>query len=95
MRWCVYILEYSEGRLYTGITTDIDRRIAEHSGNDGDANGRVAKGKGAKALRGKGPLTLRYLQYVENRSIASKIESEIKKMSKSKKLALIAANVKS
>ena len=53
------------------------------------------KARGQKRCAVRGPLTLRYLQYVENRSIASKIESEIKKMSKSKKLALIAANEKS
>ena len=79
--WFLYMVECADGRVYTGITTDVDRRFTEHS--DGGI-------KGAKALRGKGPLKLVFQQKMLNRSAASIAESAIKKLSKQQKLLLIA-----
>ena len=79
--WFLYMVECADGRVYTGITTDVERRFSEHS------EGGI---KGAKALRGKGPLKLVFQQQMLNRSDASIAESAIKKLSKQQKLLLIA-----
>ena len=76
--WFIYILETNQGTLYTGITTDVERRLQEHG-----------LGKGAKYLRGKGPLTLRFCYQCEGRSVASQLEIKIKRLNRQKKLALI------
>ena len=81
-QWFIYMIEYSDGRLYTGITTDIERRFDEHQNNHI---------KGAKSLRGKGPLRLVFQQSMANRSQASIADSAIKKLPKSAKNALVAA----
>lgn len=73
--YSVYLVRCRDGSLYTGIATDVSRRIAEHK--DG--------AKGAKYLRGKGPLTLVYQQEIGDRSLASKIESRIKRLSSAEK----------
>jgi len=78
--WSVYLVRTDKGLLYTGIATDVERRFKEHS--DGGA-------KGAKALKGKGPLTLVFSQQVGDRSAASKVEAKIKKMTKDKKEQLV------
>ena len=78
--WFLYMVECADGRVYTGITTDVERRFVEHS------EGGI---KGAKALRGKGPLKLVFQQQMLNRSDASIAESAIKKLSKQQKLLLI------
>jgi len=71
----VYLVRCRDGSLYTGIATDVARRLIEHE--DG--------ARGAKYLRGKGPLKLVYQKQVGDRSLASKIESRIKRMSKAEK----------
>jgi putative endonuclease len=71
----VYLVRCRDGSLYTGIATDVARRLIEHE--DG--------AKGAKYLRGKGPLKLVYQKQVGDRSLASKIESRIKRMSQAEK----------
>lgn len=76
-QWVVYILECKDGTLYTGITDDFDRRFAAHSA-----------GKGAKYTRGRGPLTLRYLEKCEDHSHALKREFAIKQLSKMQKVEL-------
>jgi putative endonuclease len=68
----VYMLECSDGTLYTGITTDLERRVDEHNNSD----------KGAKYTRARRPVTLVYSETLENRSEASKREYAIKKMSR-------------
>lgn len=73
--YSVYLVRCRDGSLYTGIATDVARRIAEHE--DG--------AKGAKYLRGRGPLTLVYQQEIGDRSLASKIESRIKRLSSTEK----------
>lgn len=79
MGWFVYIIEASDGSLYTGVTTDVDRRFAEHS----------STGKGAKFFRGRKPLKVVYTQTHSDRSSALRREAEIKKLSRENKLQLI------
>jgi putative endonuclease len=81
--WVVYILQTTGGLLYTGITTNLARRLAEH------ARSGVGSGKGAKSLRGKGPLTLVYQLAARDRSEASRLEARIKKLSRADKERLI------
>jgi putative endonuclease len=66
--------------LYTGITTDVSRRFAEHQGS-GDT--------GAKYLRGRGPLTLVFQKKLGSRSLALGVESRVKRLSKARKEELI------
>ena len=74
----MYMVRCFQGSLYTGISTDVRRRFAEHQ-----------RGKGAKYLRGKGPLQLVYQQSIGSRSDALKAEARIKKLSKTEKELLI------
>ena len=71
----IYLVECRDGRLYTGIATDVDRRLAEHEAGD----------RGAKFLRGKGPLKLVYRQTIGSRSLASRVESRVKRLSRNEK----------
>jgi len=68
--------------LYTGISTDIDRRLAEHSGG-GDA--------GSKYLKGRSPLILLFQQRLGSRSLALKVENRVKKLSRAQKEEMICA----
>ena len=77
--WWVYIVACSDGSLYTGITTDRERRIAEHNNSK----------KGAKYTRNRRPVDLVYSEMHPDRSTASKREYEIKKLSRAEKLKLI------
>ncbi|MFJ5331074.1 GIY-YIG nuclease family protein [Pectobacterium versatile] len=76
--WYLYILRTVAGSLYTGITTDVSRRLNQHQ-----------TGKGAKALRGKGELTLVFHCLVGDRSDALKLEYRIKQLSKKQKERLV------
>ena len=74
------MLECSDGTLYTGITTDLERRIDEHNHS----------AKGAKYTRARRPVLLVYSEEVENRSLASKREYFIKhKMNRKEKMQLM------
>ncbi|MGB3496433.1 MAG: GIY-YIG nuclease family protein [Elainellaceae cyanobacterium] len=75
MAWSLYLIRTGKGDLYTGITTDVLRRLAEHQ------SGKT----GAKYLRSKGPLTLVYQVELGDRAIASKAEYGLKKLPKLKK----------
>lgn len=75
--WFCYILECSDGTLYTGITNDLEMRIKTHN-----------LGKGAKYTRNRLPVKLKWSKIVENRSEASKLEYQIKKLNRSQKLIL-------
>ena len=77
-QWSLYIIETRTGTLYTGITTDVDRRLREHE-----------QGKGAKYLRGKGPLSLKFTHTCPDRSSATQLEIQVKRLSKPDKLVLI------
>jgi putative endonuclease len=68
MNWQVYIILCKDNSLYTGITTDVQRRFAQH-----------LAGTGAKYFRGHSPLRLVYLEDGHNRSSASRREDEIKR----------------
>ena len=74
--WFVYIIQTKKNRLYTGITTDVERRFQEHSGN---------LKRGAKFFRSDKPLQIVYVQACKNRSEASMKESAIKKMTRLQK----------
>ena len=76
--WKLYILKCSDGTLYTGITTNLDRRVIEHN-----------TGKGAKYTRGRGPVEVVYFEKHENRSSASKAEAAFKKLTRNKKLEIV------
>lgn len=78
--WFVYILKTAGGALYTGITTDVKRRMEEHGNSV----------KGAKSLRGKGPLQLVWQKPVSDRSEASVLEARIKKLKRQDKEKLAA-----
>jgi putative endonuclease len=80
--WYLYMIRCKDNSLYTGITLDIQRRFEEHQDIAGS-------GKGAKFLRGKGPLTLVYSTSVATHSAALKLEYKTKKMSKAKKEGMI------
>ncbi|MEA3331710.1 MAG: GIY-YIG nuclease family protein [Campylobacterota bacterium] len=79
MSYFVYIVECSDRTLYTGIATDIKRRLDEHNSSD----------KGAKYTKTRRPVKLKYSEKLENRSTASKRERAIKKLTREKKLELI------
>ena len=79
--WYIYLVRTHSGSLYTGISTDVQRRFCEHQ--EGGL-------KGAKSLRGKGPLTLAFSAEIGDRSLASKLEAKVKKLSKANKESLVA-----
>lgn len=79
--WWVYIIRARSGKLYTGITTDLARRLGEH-----DAGGL----KGARFFRGDPPQALVYREAAANRSAASRREAAIKALPREAKLVLIA-----
>lgn len=74
----VYVLECADGSLYTGYTTDLERRIGEH--NDGT---------GAKYTRGRTPVELVYTERFESRSAAMSREYAIKRLSRAEKETLV------
>ena len=74
-KWFFYVLSCSDKSLYTGVTTDVDRRLKEHNLK-----------KGAKYTRSRTPVILLYYREVANRSIAQKMESAFKKLSRRDKL---------
>lgn len=76
--WSVYIIRSADNRLYTGISTDVYRRLAQHQA-----------GKGAKALRGRGALALVFYQKLSSHSQALRMEYRIKQLRKSQKERLI------
>ena len=78
--WHLYMVRTKTGELYTGIATDVERRFAEHT-----EGGK----KGAKYLRGRGPLKLVFKQKIGTRSEALKAEAGIKKMSKEEKEGVV------
>lgn len=78
--WIVYIIECADSTLYTGITNDLERRLAQHEA-----------GTGARYTRGRGPFELKYTEQCAGRSEASKREIEIKGMSRAQKWRLIEA----
>ena len=78
--WYLYLIRCRDGSLYTGISTDVASRFAEHQGN-GDT--------GAKYLRGRGPLVLVFQKKLGSRSLALGVESRVKKLPKARKEELV------
>lgn len=78
MPYFLYILRCGDGSLYTGITTDVEKRLQTHQ-----------SGKGAKYTRGRGPLTVVYREPCGDKSAALRRELEGKALSREQKLALI------
>lgn len=78
MPYYLYILRCGDGTLYTGVTTDVEKRLAAHR-----------SGKGAKYTRGRGPLTVVYREECADRSAALKRELAVKALTREEKLALI------
>ncbi len=79
--WRVYIVETKRGTLYTGITTSLERRLAEHAGRGG---------RGARYFRLGGPKAVRYVERAQDRGGALRREAEIKRLPRRAKLELIA-----
>ena len=79
-KWTVYMIRCNDGSLYTGITTDLERRFSQHEGLP----------SGAKYFNGRRPLEVVYSETGHDRSGACKREAAIKKLSRTAKLALIA-----
>ncbi len=77
-KWTLYILKCNGGSLYTGITTDIEKRLQRHN-----------EGKGAKYTRSKLPVRLVYSKKFRNGSSARKEEARIKRLTRIEKLALV------
>lgn len=76
--WKLYILRCGDGSLYTGITTDVEKRLEAHR-----------SGKGAKYTRGRTPLELVYSEECGDHSAALKRELAIKNLSREEKLKLL------
>ncbi|MFH5799467.1 GIY-YIG nuclease family protein [Haladaptatus sp. DYF46] len=74
----VYVVECSDGTFYTGYTTDVTRRVAEHDAGDG-----------AKYTRGRTPVTLCYTERFDSKSAAMSREYEIKQLRRAEKERLI------
>lgn len=77
-KWYLYILRCGDGTLYTGITTDVQARFAQHQA-----------GKGAKYTRGRGPLVVVYTEECEDHSAALKRELAVKALSREEKERMI------
>ena len=82
VQWYVYILQCSDGSLYTGATDNLDKRVRVHN-----------SGQGAKYTRGRTPVVLRYSESCRDRSSALKREYQIKQLSRLEKIALFSADV--
>ena len=76
----LYIVRCADGSLYTGIAIDVERRLREHEGG----------ARGAKYLRGKGPLKLEFSECLGDRSRASQAEHRVKRLGRERKEELIA-----
>jgi putative endonuclease len=78
--WWLYLVRRRDRALYTGIALDVERRVGEH-----------AAGKGAKALRGQGPLVVVFSAAIGNRAKAQRIEAQVKRLAKADKERLVAS----
>lgn len=77
--WYVYILRCADGSLYTGVATDLERRLREHNA-----------GRGARYTRGRAPVALVYQERCADRRGAARREHRIKRLSRAAKLGLLA-----
>ena len=84
--WFVYILRCVDGTFYTGITTDVARRVAEHNGNDS---------LGARYTRSRRPVSLAHVEEVASRAEAARREAAIRKLGRAGKAGLCEGVVES
>jgi putative endonuclease len=80
MDWTVYIIRCDDNTLYTGVTTELERRFQEH----------LDQPRGAKYFNGRDPVEVVYSEPGHTRSSACKREAAIKKLRRDEKLCLIA-----
>jgi putative endonuclease len=80
VNWSVYVIRAARGALYTGISTDVARRLEQHGA-----------GSGSRYLRGRGPLALVYRCRLGDRSLATSVEGRLKRLSKAQKEELVRA----
>ena len=78
--WYLYLVRCGDDSLYTGISTDVDRRLKAHQAEEG-----------AKYLKGRGPLQLVYKEKIGDKRMACRVEHMVKRWSKSKKEKLVRA----
>ena len=78
-RWSVYIIRCDDGSLYTGVTTDVERRLKEHAGAS----------RGARYFNGRAPEAVAFREDGHTRSSAHRREAEIKRLTRRQKLELI------
>lgn len=78
MPWFLYLIRCPDGSLYTGITTDVERRLETHRNN-----------RGARRLRGRSPLELVFSQSVGDHGQALRIEHQVKTLSKADKEKIV------
>ena len=78
--YSLYIVRCSDGSLYTGIATDVERRVREHESGK----------RGARYLRGRGPLQLEFCESLGSRGEAQQLEHRVKRLSRGQKEELIA-----
>lgn len=78
--WQVYILRCADGTLYTGVATDLDRRLSQHNGGQPG---------GARYTRGRRPVQLLWSAPAADRSVALKREAAIKKLNRKQKMQLL------
>lgn len=78
MCYC-YIVECADGTFYTGWTTDLEQRVADHNA-----------GRGSRYTRLRRPVKLVYFEHLSNRSEAMRREAQIKRMGRRAKLDRIA-----
>jgi putative endonuclease len=81
-QWFVYMLRCQDNTLYTGVTTDLSRRVKEH-------NGIAGKAKGAKYTKARRPVTLVYSESVDDRGAAQKREAALRRLSRDEKDELV------
>jgi len=80
VRWWVYMLRCADSTLYTGITTDLARRLLEHNGK---------RAGGARYTRARRPVTLHYKEAAPDRSTATRREAALRRLSRREKLGLV------
>jgi len=80
--WHLYLVRCDDGSLYTGISTDVNRRLDQHRSN-----------RGARRLRGRQSLELVFSREIGDRSSAQRIEYRVKQLSRKQKEALVAGRL--
>ncbi|MFA6257363.1 MAG: GIY-YIG nuclease family protein [Candidatus Paceibacterota bacterium] len=80
----LYILKCADGSLYTGITTDLKRRVGEHNGEGGSR-------AGARYTASRRPVKIVYSRVIKDRSEATREEARIKKLTRAEKLLLVSS----